>query len=167
MKSWAVTLCKSNSSETNKNTCLHTEFCKNLCGEKKGKYTQNHHSITCFPCESGQHAEVCLLRRRQSQTTRLWSREQAGVQPEAVHARGVLGSGRVWSAAKGASARLFHLLLPESDIFFPCILSRLNPSLNQGFYSKVTSSERSSLTSQSNMRISSLLFLDTSQLFSY
>lgn len=39
MKSWAVTLCKSNSSETNKNTCLHTEFCKNLCGEKKGKYT--------------------------------------------------------------------------------------------------------------------------------
>lgn len=39
VKSWAVTLCKSNSRETNKNTCLHTEFCKNLCGEKKGKYT--------------------------------------------------------------------------------------------------------------------------------
>lgn len=37
--------------QTNILVCIH-KFCKNLCGEKKGKYTQTHHSITCFPCES-------------------------------------------------------------------------------------------------------------------
>lgn len=31
--------------------CIH-KFCKNLCGEKKGKYTEIQHSITRFPSES-------------------------------------------------------------------------------------------------------------------
>lgn len=37
--------------QTKISVCIH-KFCKNLGGDKKGKYTSTHHSILCFPCDS-------------------------------------------------------------------------------------------------------------------
>ena len=37
--------------QTKISVCIH-KFCKNLGGDKKGKYTLTHHSILCFPCDS-------------------------------------------------------------------------------------------------------------------
>lgn len=85
----------------------------------------------------------------------------------------VLGKGTEPPGIVERSSSLFPaagfstLLFPPSETVFLQILARLSPSLSRGLYSKVTSSKRSSLVSQSNMGISSPLFIYEPALFSY
>lgn len=69
-----ATLCKSNSCETNKNTCLHVKSCKIFVGRKRGNTAQTSHSIMYLPCELGSaHQSLGFTRKP---TPGLWDQSR-------------------------------------------------------------------------------------------